>query len=195
MMVISLQHLPKFEVVLRGTDDANRKENGRATEDKLSLVRLHDSERIIDDHDRSPPITCRSRAWIIFRRNLLMVILLSSVFIGFILGSCLRYIPMSPIQKHYLGFPGDLLMNMLKMIILPLVISSLVSSMASLNSNFVGRIGLHTLIYYICTSIIATIIGIVLVLTIKPGSGDREMTSSAGADSINPLDAFLDMIR
>lgn len=124
-----------------------------------------------------------------------MVTLLSSVIIGFIIGCCLRYIHMSPRQKYYVGFPGEILMNMLKMIILPLIVSSLVSSMASLDGQFAGRIGLRTFIYYMCTSVIASIIGIILVLTIRPGSRDREEISSAGEDSINPLDALLDMIR
>ena len=50
-----------------------------------------------------------------------------------------------------LSFPGELLLNMLRMIILPLVIASLITAVAGLNATEAGKIGRRTLIYYLST--------------------------------------------
>ena len=43
-------------------------------------------------------------------------------------------------KLFYLRFPGDLLINMQKMMILPLVVSSMVSSLASLKGKASGKV-------------------------------------------------------
>lgn len=52
----------------------------------------------------------------------------SGVFLGSIAGMLLRHIsPLPPDVIMIIGFPGEILMRMLKMLILPLVVSSLVT--------------------------------------------------------------------
>ena len=52
----------------------------------------------------------------------------SGVFLGSITGMLLRHIsPLPPDVVLMIAFPGEILMRMLKMLILPLVVSSLVT--------------------------------------------------------------------
>ncbi len=67
-------------------------------------------------------------------------------------------------------FGPTLFMGALKMIIAPLILASIVSGVTSLpHISELGSIGWKTLVYYICTTTIAVVIGLVFVLTIKPG--------------------------
>lgn len=67
-------------------------------------------------------------------------------------------------------FGPTIFMSALKMIIAPLILASIVSGVTSLpGMKELGAIGAKTLVYYICTTTIAVVIGLGLVLIIKPG--------------------------
>jgi proton glutamate symport protein len=66
---------------------------------------------------------------------------------------------------------GDLFLRLLKMLIIPLVVSSLISGITNIGSgDNLGRLGLKTMSYYIFTSILAIITGLFLVNLIHPGT-------------------------
>ncbi|MFV1993721.1 MAG: dicarboxylate/amino acid:cation symporter [Acidiferrobacterales bacterium] len=70
-------------------------------------------------------------------------------------------------------FFGQMFLNALKMIIVPLIAASIITGMAGAGqSSAFGRLGLKTLTYYITTSLIAITIGLVLVDLISPGEID-----------------------
>lgn len=95
------------------------------------------------------------------------------------------------------SFPGDILMRMLKMLILPLIISSLIAGLAGLDASTSGKMGSRALFYYMCTTLIAAIIGIILVVLIHPGDPKirKEIPSATEERTVSTLDAFLDLIR
>lgn len=93
-----------------------------------------------------------------------------------------------------IGFPGELFMNMLKMLILPLIVASLICALAALDAKATGRVGRRALLYYFSTTILAVILGIVLVVSIRPGKGQSSEAEKEVAD-YRTLDAFLDLIR
>lgn len=67
---------------------------------------------------------------------------------------------------------GDLFMQLIKMVVVPMVLFSLIGGAASLgNSSSAGKIGLLTFIYYTITTIIATVIGLIFSIVFKPGEG------------------------
>jgi proton glutamate symport protein len=67
---------------------------------------------------------------------------------------------------------GDLFLRALKMIIIPLILSSLISGVTNIGTGGnLGRLGLKTLFYYILTSIFAILTGLFLVNLIRPGVG------------------------
>ncbi|CAI9550151.1 unnamed protein product [Staurois parvus] len=103
---------------------------------------------------------------------------------------------MSYRQVKYFSFPGELLMRMLQMLVLPLIVSSLVTGMASLDSKASGKMGMRAVVYYTVTTFIAVFIGIVMVIIIHPGKGTKENMESQGKiERVQATDAFLDLIR
>jgi proton glutamate symport protein len=66
---------------------------------------------------------------------------------------------------------GDLFVNLLKMLAVPLILTSLITGIASLRDlSKLSRIGGRTMVLFLGTAITATIIGISLTLLIKPGT-------------------------
>uniref|UniRef100_A0A8C5EI82 Amino acid transporter n=1 Tax=Gouania willdenowi TaxID=441366 RepID=A0A8C5EI82_GOUWI len=108
-----------------------------------------------------------------------------------------EYATLSNLDKKYFGFPGEILMRMLKLVILPLIVSSMITGVAALDSEVSGKIGLRAVIYYFSTTIIAVILGIILVMTIKPGIS--QTTEHIDRTGITPndttVDTLLDLIR
>jgi Na+/H+-dicarboxylate symporter len=67
---------------------------------------------------------------------------------------------------------GTLFLNALKMLIVPLVVSAVIMAMAELGDvRRLGRTGALVLGYYLLTTAIAVLIGILLVNVMRPGSG------------------------
>ncbi|CAD7675254.1 unnamed protein product [Nyctereutes procyonoides] len=113
-----------------------------------------------------------------------------------ILGFTLRPYKMSYREVKYFSFPGELLMRMLQMLVLPLIISSLVTGMAALDSKASGKMGMRAVVYYMTTTIIAVVIGIIIVIIIHPGKGTKENMHREGKIvQVTAADAFLDLIR
>lgn len=80
---------------------------------------------------------------------------------------------------------GTLFLNALKMTIVPLILAAVISGVASLGDvRRLGRPGGLTIFYYLCTTFIAVVIGLVLVNVIEPGVGVQATTESMqlGAD-------------
>lgn len=72
-------------------------------------------------------------------------------------------------------FIGALFMNALKMLIVPLIVSSIITGIAGVGkSSDFGRLGGKTLLYYATTSLFAILIGLVLVNVIQPGIIDGQ---------------------
>ncbi len=91
-----------------------------------------------------------------------MIALVAAVLLGYYL----------PEYTKYLSWMGDIFLRCLKMVIVPLIFSSIVSGVTSIgNGKALGRIGLKTLSYYIITSLLAILTGLFLVNLIKPGTG------------------------
>lgn len=132
--------------------------------------------------------------------NLLVVFLLLALVLGVGLGAALRTLdpPMSKRGIMYLRFPGDILMNMLSFLIVPLVISSLISGLSSLDTRASGKMGLRAVVYYLTTTFAAVVLGIILSVSIEPGTRGADVnTPSSGAEDrvVNTADTFLDLIR
>lgn len=67
---------------------------------------------------------------------------------------------------------GDIFIRLIKMIVIPIVISSLVVGIAGVgDAKKLGRIGLKTIIYFEVVTTIAILVGLVLANVFQPGAG------------------------
>lgn len=73
---------------------------------------------------------------------------------------------------------GEIFIRLLRMVIVPLIFTSIVSGVASIGKGkSLGRLGLKTFAYYISTSIIAIMLGLFFANLIQPGEGANIPTS------------------
>jgi proton glutamate symport protein len=73
---------------------------------------------------------------------------------------------------HYIG---TIFLNALKMIIVPLILSSIIVGVAGIGSGGnLGRLGGRTLLFYAVTTLSAIVLGLVLVNIVRPGIVDGE---------------------
>ncbi len=86
------------------------------------------------------------------------------------------------IAKTWIAPFGTIFMNMIKMIIVPLVFSSLVIGVCSLGDvKKIGRIGAKTMAYYLGTTAFAIVLGLALAIIIQPGAGVHMPTEGVKA--------------
>ncbi|XP_016332420.1 excitatory amino acid transporter 2-like isoform X3 [Sinocyclocheilus anshuiensis] len=134
-----------------------------------------------------------------FSRNLLLALTLLGVIAGTVLGMMLRYVPdLDANTLKLVSFTGDILMRMLKMLILPLIISSLITGLAGLDARSSGRMGSRAMVYYMSTTVIAAVLGVILVLGMHPGNPklrSGQVSSAPKNQEVSSMDAFLDLIR
>jgi Na+/H+-dicarboxylate symporter len=106
-----------------------------------------------------------------FKTNLLARILIGLI-LGAIVGIILGFFPDS--VKPFVDnskFFGDLFIRLLKMIVVPVVLFSLIAGAASIAPSRLGRVGVKILVYYLFTSAFAVFIGLVFANIFQPGAG------------------------
>uniref|UniRef100_A0A8C6L7A6 Amino acid transporter n=1 Tax=Nothobranchius furzeri TaxID=105023 RepID=A0A8C6L7A6_NOTFU len=156
------------------------------------------TDRIILEQTEELQKSCREKLWQFLRRNLLVILTVSGVLVGVGLGMLVRSMDLDRAQMSHFAFPGEMLLRMLKMIILPLVVCSLVSGAASLDTRSLGKLGGIAVAYFLVTTLIASGIGVTLAFIIKPGVGAGALnTNSLGLESVSSnketTDSFLDL--
>lgn len=68
-------------------------------------------------------------------------------------------------------FLRSLFINSLRMMVVPIIFTSILSGMISLGGRRIGRLGIKTLGYYLLSSLLAILAGLLLVNVIRPGDG------------------------
>jgi proton glutamate symport protein len=95
------------------------------------------------------------------------------IFIGFFLGVCAGWIvgvDIVPIADPL----AEIFLRLLRMAIMPLIITSIISGVVSVGSAAgLGRLSIKTFAYYIVSSLMAIITGLVLVNIFRPGVGAK----------------------
>nr|XP_054774444.1 excitatory amino acid transporter 2-like [Lytechinus pictus] len=131
------------------------------------------------------------------RANLLLVLTLASVILGVFFGGVLRNAEPSSTAIKIIGLPGDVLVRLLKMLVLPLIVSSLITGLTSLDTKSCGKLGARALVYYFTTSCVAVIVGIIVVLAIRPGRTGREhkVDYDERKDDTDALESLIDILR
>ncbi len=92
----------------------------------------------------------------------ILIAIALAIIVGVLLGE----------KASHVKIVGDLFIRLLKAIIIPLILASMVAGIVSLgDARKLGRIGAKTFIYYMATTTLAVGVGLILVNVIHPGTG------------------------
>ena len=81
-------------------------------------------------------------------QNKLLIITITAVLLGVGVGFLMRLADFDSLQRYYWGFLGDVvMMNMLKAIIVPLIVFSIITGVASLAESS-GKLSMYAVTYY-----------------------------------------------
>lgn len=109
------------------------------------------------------------------KRKMLLWAILIGLILGAITGVIFAFIsPDNVVRKYALlvAAPlGTLFINLLKMIVTPVIIFTLVSGVASIEPSRLGKVGVKIIIFYMLTSLMAIIVGLVVGNIMQPGQG------------------------
>lgn len=133
----------------------------------------------------------------ILKTHLLTILTVLAVVLSIGVGIVMRVFhdDYTPRTIMYVNFLGDLFLRMIRALILPLIIASLIAAIAPLDISLSKKIGSRAIIYILSTTVLAVILGIVLVVTIKPGVKDREEVIKVDRKGSTMVDTILDLIR
>lgn len=140
------------------------------------------------------------------KEHLLTILTIGAVILGVVVGVIVRGVGLEgdhdkfpPRTVMYVNFIGDIFLRILKSLILPLIVSSLISAVGSLDISLSKRIGTRAIAYYLLTTVMAVILGIILVTTIRPGGDGMEAGQNSGSKQstryVTTPDTMLDLVR
>ena len=121
------------------------------------------------------------------------------VLVAMVVGAITGLVVGEPAAESF-GWIGDLFMKLLRMIIVPLVLTSIISGVASVGGGrALGRLFSKTLGYYLLSSLLAVMVGLLMVNLVRPGVGanmtdttQQELPELATATS--PVELLLDIV-
>ena len=97
-------------------------------------------------------------------------VILMAIFIGIIIGALFGGV--LPQYAVKIGFIGDMFLRALMMMVVPLIVASMIVGISNLGDvRHLGAIGRRTIIYYLATTGLSVLLGIILVNIIRPGVG------------------------
>lgn len=112
-------------------------------------------------------------------KNTMFLFILLSIALGILAGI---YFPQETIAISWIG---QLFINLLKLIVLPLIFCALVSAITSIGGmKKLGSIGFYTLAYVLCSVSIAVVIGLLLLNIFEPGVGISKQLILANASPV-----------
>src|SRR5215471_16917463 len=110
--------------------------------------------------------------------------MLAGIAVGWM---CHALLPTPETAKNVAGYISlftDVFLRLIKMIIAPLVFSTLVVGIAHMgDGKALGRIGLKTMAWFICASLMSLLLGLVLVNLLRPGEGLNLPLPDVGAST------------
>lgn len=100
-----------------------------------------------------------------------------------------------PSYVHYIKWAGDIFLRALKMIIIPLIFSSIFLGVSGMKqSRDLGRIAGKTFAFYAGTTLIACIVGLVMVNLFKPGADTQIILQEEATGLATTELSFIDQI-
>jgi proton glutamate symport protein len=97
--------------------------------------------------------------------------ILIGMVLGLLFGLLMKNLEQNGLVIDWIKPFGTIFINLLKMIAVPLIVVSLIVGLADLKDiSKLSKLGSRTVLFYLCSTVVAVTIGLVLANTIKPGS-------------------------
>ncbi|WP_444958934.1 dicarboxylate/amino acid:cation symporter [Microbulbifer sp. ZKSA002] len=126
-------------------------------------------------------VLVRTRLWM-----QIVVAMILGLAVGLLLspeGAALVSQDLSAALASWFKLPGSIFLNMIQMVVIPLIMSSIILGLSgSGNVSQLKRVGLRIAPYFVGTTTVAVIIGIILVQLIQPGDYIDESLLSAATE-------------
>ncbi|MBS1156809.1 MAG: Proton/glutamate symport protein or Sodium/glutamate symport protein [Proteobacteria bacterium] len=108
--------------------------------------------------------------------NKLTIRIMIGMLLGVVAGYTVNKMQLSPAALKetagYFSLASDIFLRLIKMIIAPLVFSTVVSGIANMgDSKSVGRVGVKSLLWFVTASIVSLLVGCILANVLQPGAG------------------------
>lgn len=111
------------------------------------------------------------------KRPALAVQIMIALFLGILAGIVLILMEQPGIATAYIKPFGTIFLNLLKFIVVPIVLFSIMCGIISMKDiRKVGSIGWKTIVYYMCTTAGAIVIGLVLSMALKGLYGQMDIS-------------------
>lgn len=170
----------------------NRMEENR--EPELETLTVQDHHGSFDDARRRA-CCLASKITKFIGQNLMLILTFAGIIIGFSLGFGIREINPSNDALLWIGMPGELFLRLLKLLILPLIVCSVISGSASLDPKSNGRMSGISFSYIIITNVLACALGAIIAIIVKPGEGFGLSSSTRNSALMQTQDIFADLLR
>lgn len=160
-------------------------------------------EKSLDVEEGAPvymdnrPARCTSGVGRILKQHALIISTVIGALAGTGFGFGIRETHPSEAALVWIGLPGELYMRMLKMMVVPLVIASVISGTTFLDPKSNGKVSAIGVIYIAVTNCLGAIIGVAAGLIAKPGQ-DSDIFAKADDNpsvELETQDIFVDLIR
>ena len=133
-------------------------------------------------------------------RSKLLIIILISLVIGAILGIIVSSSASEATAAKLISIAdpiGNLFVRLLKMIVMPVIIFTLISGVASISPKHLGVVGIAILVFYMITSVFASILGLAVGNIFNPGAGlDLSNAAAVTKEFVKPnlVDTLLSIV-
>jgi len=100
-----------------------------------------------------------------------------------------------PNQIDWIKWIGDLFLRGLNMVVIPLVISSIVVGVVNVGAGSnVSRLGLKSILFFLSTTLVAIVTGLLFVRVFRPGNNVNMVKSILADAVVAPKSSFVDML-
>lgn len=122
------------------------------------------------------------------------MLIIASMILGVLVGwACNQFLGPEEAKKaaENLSIVTDIFLRLIKMIIAPLVLTTLIAGIAHMeDAAAVGRIGAKTMGWFIGASVVSLLLGLLMVHLLQPGAGLHMQTAVAANAPAASTDAF-----